>query len=70
MHRACGVIDTACTHACGVNASACIFNFALFEVVRKFFVHAVSMTPLAFLKIQISARIRIYIQKGFSPLIP
>jgi hypothetical protein len=32
-------------------------------------VHAVSMTPNAFLKIRIPLRIRIYVRKGFSPLI-
>jgi hypothetical protein len=58
MHRACGVNDTACIVqcACGINDTACI-------------VHAMSMTPHAFLKIRISSRIRIYIWKGFSPLI-
>jgi hypothetical protein len=32
-------------------------------------VHAVSMTPHTFKKIQISSRIQIYIRKDFSPLI-
>jgi hypothetical protein len=31
--------------------------------------HAVSMTPHAFFKIRISSQIRIYMLKGFSPLI-
>jgi hypothetical protein len=43
-------------HACGINDTICI-------------VHAVLMTPHAFSKIRISSRIRIYIRKGFSPLI-
>jgi hypothetical protein len=43
-------------HACGVNDIACIM-------------HEVSMTPHAFKKILISSRIRIYIRKGFRPLI-
>jgi hypothetical protein len=47
------------------------YDFHFSKLLEYFSVHAVSMTPHAFKKIRIpvSLRIRIYIRKGFIPLI-
>jgi hypothetical protein len=72
LYRLPGPFDLFVDCACGVNDPACTTRFAYDfhfpKMFKNFIVHAVPMTPHVFKKIRNSSRIRIYIRKGFSPL--